>query len=779
MIDFDAFINGDVTSKNPNTSGIARLLAAENISLIFGNFRTASADVNNRVMRLPSWLNKGGFLTDMLVGHEVGHFLFSPPDLCSEYVGGRNNAMAILDDIRVDSRIKTKFPGIRNDYVNGAIELVEKNFFKIDKDINEYGFLDRLNIWSKVGAGYGKIIFSEAEQVLVNKTSFLFSPDDVRELAKEINEFLKEKKEEEKEPEVDPETGDDEKENPEPEEHEENKPDEGPEKENPEEDESEDDQETGDEETEEPQEDESEDGESEEPETGDDETEIEGEPETGEETDAAETDGEDSDTSGTSKDEGEGETEETDGVSVEESDNDSEGYGRGSDSNNDSGDMNETVTGDETSSTMDAMEESIGEVSDSDNEEGDPTYHFNPKNTYVEKISRFEDVMRFVVDNSWVGSYGPSDSLTRRKIMSASKMLVKEFDMKKRAKEYINQHNQKSGSINVAKIPFYKMQDDIFGRKSIMESALNNHKVVIYTDTSSSMSNDRKAVKTMEQLLIFAEFCRMSNIDYEIYLFAGGGANYWKHKNKFSVGSVTVENSNGNLYKTFFSGMPKKNYTKMFNIGVRCVEQNRGVANGYTPLNSAVCHAIEMAENVTSDVKLSFIFLTDGVATDCLSTAAGMNIGRGDKVVYNGREYFSEHGEHKFRSMISTKILMDILRSNENVNSVIGIFIASAVSDDVKKSIINGNIFKIENSLTGKKDIYTETDIPSIVKMKSVLYDEFMVVFHSPGSKKEFDDIKSISDGSTVGTVGKGFMKTNDGAKTMGLLAKILIEKLA
>ena len=59
---------------------LAKLLAKENLSVQHGNYSTASFDVVNRVLRLPLWKDKGKDVYDLLVGHEVGHALYTPAD---------------------------------------------------------------------------------------------------------------------------------------------------------------------------------------------------------------------------------------------------------------------------------------------------------------------------------------------------------------------------------------------------------------------------------------------------------------------------------------------------------------------------------------------------------------------------------------------------------------------------------------------------------------------------------------------------------------------------
>ena len=57
---------------------LAKLLAKENLTVEHGNYHTAWFDVKNRVLGLPIWKDRGKDVYDLLVGHEVGHALYTP-----------------------------------------------------------------------------------------------------------------------------------------------------------------------------------------------------------------------------------------------------------------------------------------------------------------------------------------------------------------------------------------------------------------------------------------------------------------------------------------------------------------------------------------------------------------------------------------------------------------------------------------------------------------------------------------------------------------------------
>ena len=55
----------------------AKLLATENISVRRARSRTASFDIKSRVLTIPMWKDMTPEVEGMLVGHEVGHALWT------------------------------------------------------------------------------------------------------------------------------------------------------------------------------------------------------------------------------------------------------------------------------------------------------------------------------------------------------------------------------------------------------------------------------------------------------------------------------------------------------------------------------------------------------------------------------------------------------------------------------------------------------------------------------------------------------------------------------
>lgn len=196
-------------------SQLAKLLAIENITMQHNpRSITASFDTKNRVLTLPIWTNISEDLYDMLVVHEVGHALDTPPDkwttaitdICIKYhndksditfLGSVKDFLNVIEDARIERRQKIRYPGSKRNFVLGYKELYDRDFFGISsKDINSLSFIDRANLYFKNGT-HLNIKFDDAEKALINKMSATETFDDVVNLTDEIyGIYLKKAKEE-------------------------------------------------------------------------------------------------------------------------------------------------------------------------------------------------------------------------------------------------------------------------------------------------------------------------------------------------------------------------------------------------------------------------------------------------------------------------------------------------------------------------------------------------------------------------------------------------------
>ena len=132
---------------------LARLLATENLIVEHRNTQTAMFDVDRRVLTLPTWDKASDTVFDMLVGHEVGHALFTPNEDWTENTDAPKDFINVIEDARIEKLMKRKYPGLKKSFSGGYKELNDMDFFSIlDQDLSEFNLIDRINLHFKFRA---------------------------------------------------------------------------------------------------------------------------------------------------------------------------------------------------------------------------------------------------------------------------------------------------------------------------------------------------------------------------------------------------------------------------------------------------------------------------------------------------------------------------------------------------------------------------------------------------------------------------------------------------
>jgi len=180
---------------------LAKLMATENLTIEHSNVRTASFDTKNRILTVPTLDdNISGYLYDLFLGHEVGHALYTPMEGLRKALelGIPNSISNVVEDARIERKIKYKYPGIRSSFVKGYNELIEKDFFETKGlNLNMLNFIDRANLYFKGGASRN-IRFTEYERELLDQMDTTETYEDVIELSIRIKEYLKQESEKQK-----------------------------------------------------------------------------------------------------------------------------------------------------------------------------------------------------------------------------------------------------------------------------------------------------------------------------------------------------------------------------------------------------------------------------------------------------------------------------------------------------------------------------------------------------------------------------------------------------
>lgn len=176
---------------------LAKLLATENLIIEHKKVPTASFDVQRRVLTLPIWDRASGVVYDLLVGHEVGHALYTPCEDWTKIADVPKDYVNVVEDARIEKLMKRKFPGLARTFYNGYSELNRDDFFGIaDEDLNHLTLIDRINLHFKIGA-YAQMPFNEFEQQFVEMIEGAETFQQVLTICELIHKYVKEKQQEE------------------------------------------------------------------------------------------------------------------------------------------------------------------------------------------------------------------------------------------------------------------------------------------------------------------------------------------------------------------------------------------------------------------------------------------------------------------------------------------------------------------------------------------------------------------------------------------------------
>ena len=180
-------------------SVLAKLMASENITVEHKKIPTAAFDIKNRVLYLPilKW-KPGSDVYDLFCSHEVGHALWTPEEgwhsSTSDKGSGYKSFLNVVEDARIEKKIKRKFPGARKAMSDGYNELMNADFFGIREmgvDVNELNLIDRINLYTKAGGSYG-IDFTEEEREWIDKVMGTETFDDVVKVTDALFAYCKE-----------------------------------------------------------------------------------------------------------------------------------------------------------------------------------------------------------------------------------------------------------------------------------------------------------------------------------------------------------------------------------------------------------------------------------------------------------------------------------------------------------------------------------------------------------------------------------------------------------
>lgn len=183
---------------------LAKLLASEDITIEYRKVQSASFNVQKRVLTIPILKQDiTNDLHDLFIGHEVGHSLYTPQNLSEilkKYCNKQNpkfpfSYLNVVEDVRIERKIRNKFPGLKYSFRQGYSELKTNDFFKLDNFGPDSHLMERINLYFKLGS-LVDISFNEEEMVFVDKISNCDSFESVLEICEELYAYCEKYNEE-------------------------------------------------------------------------------------------------------------------------------------------------------------------------------------------------------------------------------------------------------------------------------------------------------------------------------------------------------------------------------------------------------------------------------------------------------------------------------------------------------------------------------------------------------------------------------------------------------
>jgi len=178
-------------------SHLAKLLATEDLVVEHKKVDTACFNVHSRVLTLPMWEKASGTVYDLLVGHEVGHALYTPDEDWLKEHKIPPQFVNVVEDVRIEKLMKRRYAGLSKTFYRGYEELAEQDFFQIeDDDITTYNLADKINLHYKLG-NFVTIPFEDDEMEILSMVGETETFADVLVIAEKLYKFCKEKQKEE------------------------------------------------------------------------------------------------------------------------------------------------------------------------------------------------------------------------------------------------------------------------------------------------------------------------------------------------------------------------------------------------------------------------------------------------------------------------------------------------------------------------------------------------------------------------------------------------------
>jgi hypothetical protein len=187
-----------MTVRHEIKSQLAKLLATEDLVVEHKKVETACFNVHTRVLTLPMWEKASNTVYDLLVGHEVGHSLYTPDEDWTKQYSIPPQFVNLVEDARIEKLMKRRYAGLAKTFFNGYKELADDDFFQIgDDNLETYNLADRANLWFKIGNFVDVPIERGEETDIINLIADAETFSDVLIASEALYKYCKQKRQEE------------------------------------------------------------------------------------------------------------------------------------------------------------------------------------------------------------------------------------------------------------------------------------------------------------------------------------------------------------------------------------------------------------------------------------------------------------------------------------------------------------------------------------------------------------------------------------------------------
>ena len=742
----------EIMAKNRETKSLlAKLMASENINVEYREkAETAAFNTETRTLIMPVFKDMTENATDLFLGHEVGHALYTPQGAIKDVLekGGLfKGVVNIVEDARIEKMIQSKFPGLKKSFYSGYTDLTERGFFDIKgKDLSELNFVDRINIHFKLGTRAG-VEFSDEEMTIVDKIANLRSFDETLKVSEELFKYCKENAE--PEPDFDEDEFGEESE---------------------------------------------EDG----PEMGNDESsgssglgDTDDDASNGDDGETSDEPAEDSNSDAPS-DSKESDTDGEENNSVENT-SDEEASGEKTETTTSGREGSDTVEEALKSTTQDSFERALeNHLDDSGNE----FRYGNIPKVDVDKVlismsEIHEEIDRTITEKNagrkkdgisyldYHSAARESFSKFRSEQKSIISYMAKEFEMRKSADEHSRTREGKTGVLNPNKLHAYKFSEDIFLRSNIVADG-KNHGFVMFIDWSGSMGNNM--AHTIDQLTLLALFCKKVNIPFDVFAFTSA----WTRRDEGAYRGIfyefderkngdigiakgfsllhlisstlsTAKFNNSMVYLRYLRESMNNRWSHSYTDDGIYYPQPDRLGLGGTPLNEAVVAAMEivpMFQKKNNVQIVNTIFLTDGQGGQ-LRSIWDSETGNYDGMGYRGNNILVDSVTKRHYKMDDhdTKTFLEALKDRTGTR-LAGFFIAPH-----QKTQFRRDVGYVINQWDKIDDMHKELKTNSFTVVEGDLgYDQFYIL-SDKNLRVEQSEVTLDSD-MTKGRMKNAFIKS-------------------